>query len=558
MINEDPWLGYAALAQLAYQGQLASSYGPQASQYTPKIAWLNQAMNERYPLEDYEDLSGFSATDLLSGITEARVPRDQWLMAFNLVAQSETGREALRALVLDESGKVRAEIGNLAVFQIQHLYNGEPATLYVQKGRRITQAVWSEEEQTYVGTDGKRIKLFTGNGVTIQLPEGLEVSDPMLFAQELLTDRENYTIGVPGMEFAQLVSLGDIPGVEEVIGFPVRNGLRRSETTLVHALAAENLLALATAYADEFGEPLRFNEIHRSIPYQISLSRSSSVAVALAASSLHNVGLAIDINGLARSPEQQQWFRDNAGLYGFEQEAGEAWHFEYKGVNDEVETILGSSSYLRSNRAARNVLVERRMALARIIEQVVAPQNYLSVDQINLNTTALMSGNVMAGSYSNGRLVSASQKITEVFYVFDTTAETPIFMGVIKAEDVTDSPTRTVFDISDYQDRLTELNWGQNLEPEPVSRVFERTETSEFMELSYNSQSVKLFWPTSNESVLYYEIEGERYSVEFSDEDSLQQSVLPPILNNVFTTQRPRLGASLFTNSFLEKFSSFE
>jgi hypothetical protein len=106
------------------------------------------------------------------------------------------------------------------------------------------------------------------------------------------------------------------------------------------ARAAVALTALNDAFRSEFGTDLALADSYRSLGEQYAVKRSRGYLAAKPGTSMHGLGLAIDLAGsVTGNKAAYQWLVENGAAYGWENPAWarrggsgnyEPWHFEYR------------------------------------------------------------------------------------------------------------------------------------------------------------------------------------------------------------------------------------
>jgi hypothetical protein len=133
-----------------------------------------------------------------------------------------------------------------------------------------------------------------------------------------------------------------------------------------------NLNAMASDYAKRTGQPLQINSGYRASAkqaalYQADLAKNGgqpSGKVAPPGSSLHNYGMAVDVNSTAGNYLQQSGMLD---AYGFTRPMpGEPWHLEPKGIN---------RTNVKNNPAGEAAKVQQNAKPAVAIKDVKPPQS---------------------------------------------------------------------------------------------------------------------------------------------------------------------------------------
>lgn len=112
-----------------------------------------------------------------------------------------------------------------------------------------------------------------------------------------------------------------------------------------HQLRSDAAVALArlnVAYMQRFGSAICLTDSYRTYAQQVAVKRSRGSFAATPGTSLHGLGLAVDLCGTVNegsSSPQYQWLRANAGPYGFANPdwalaggsgAYEPWHWEFE------------------------------------------------------------------------------------------------------------------------------------------------------------------------------------------------------------------------------------
>jgi len=111
-----------------------------------------------------------------------------------------------------------------------------------------------------------------------------------------------------------------------------------------HALRSDATAAfnrLSQAYAQEFSSPICVTDSYRTLAAQIDVKQRKPALAAIAGTSRHGLGIAVDLGCGVESAGSAQftWLRRNAALYGWlhpawaERQNGpfEPWHWEYTG-----------------------------------------------------------------------------------------------------------------------------------------------------------------------------------------------------------------------------------
>lgn len=105
--------------------------------------------------------------------------------------------------------------------------------------------------------------------------------------------------------------------------------------------AAKGLEALNSAFRQQFGQNLGVGDSYRTIQRQVALARGPRARFAARpGTSVHGLGLALDLSGPAARPgsRQNQWLQQNARRFGYSWPSWarnprryEPWHWEYTG-----------------------------------------------------------------------------------------------------------------------------------------------------------------------------------------------------------------------------------
>ena len=112
-----------------------------------------------------------------------------------------------------------------------------------------------------------------------------------------------------------------------------------------HQLRSDAAVAIArlnVAYKQEFGTDICLTDSYRTYAQQVAVKRSRGSFAATPGTSLHGLGMAVDLCGTVNegpSSAQYRWLRANAGPYGFANPdwalpggsgAYEPWHWEFE------------------------------------------------------------------------------------------------------------------------------------------------------------------------------------------------------------------------------------
>lgn len=109
---------------------------------------------------------------------------------------------------------------------------------------------------------------------------------------------------------------------------------------MMQAKASSALDRLNAAYRQQFGSNISITDSYRSLDRQIALKRTKGQMAATPGTSVHGLGLALDLGGGINqaTSAQHRWLQQNAPRFGFVNPAWartkakfEPWHWEYVG-----------------------------------------------------------------------------------------------------------------------------------------------------------------------------------------------------------------------------------
>ncbi|ACZ31497.1 peptidase M15B and M15C DD-carboxypeptidase VanY/endolysin [Xylanimonas cellulosilytica DSM 15894] len=175
-----------------------------------------------------------------------------------------------------------------------------------------------------------------------RVAQGIQAA-PVLSRELTTASRSQDRDPLPGCDAGVTVSSSNGKLTDtELCGLPFAEGER------LQARAAVALTALNEAYRDEFGVDLALVSSYRSLAQQYSVKASRGYLAARPGTSMHGLGLAIDLaSSVTGSSAAYKWLVQNGAAYGWENPpwarrggAGnyEPWHFEFRPGVEEIST----------------------------------------------------------------------------------------------------------------------------------------------------------------------------------------------------------------------------